>query len=66
MGFSVTAKCRKMSVQLWERGPMLDLDLLHTDRDPIIVKNQLPMMAQFQGVVLLATKIISWGGSIVF
>ena len=45
---------------------MLDLDLLHTERDPLIVKSQLFMITQFLGAVSLATEIISFGGSSVY
>ena len=45
--FTVTAKCRKMSVRLWEEGRLLDLDVLHWDRDARFVKCQLAMTAPF-------------------
>ena len=42
---------------------MLDIELLHTDRAPPIVRSQLSMIVQFLGAVSLATENISCVGS---
>ena len=42
-----------MSVRLWEERRLLDLDLLSSDRDALMVKRQLSMTFQFLHVVSL-------------
>ena len=60
--FNVTAKCRKMSLRLWEGGRLLDLDVLQYNRDALAVESQLVLMAQFLEAVSWVLGIISCGG----
>ena len=57
--FSMTQKCRKVSVRLLEGQRLLYLGLLHTDRGYPTVKSQLAKVAQCLGAVSQALLIIS-------
>ena len=62
LGLDVTSKCRGMSVRFWERGRLLDLDVLQCDRDAPVVRSQMSMVAHFLGAVSRSPVNATGGG----
>ena len=59
LGFDVTSKSR--GFRFWERGRLVDLNMLQHDCDAPVVKSQLSKIAQFLSVVARSPEIVSCG-----
>ena len=62
LGFDVTSRNRGMSVRFWEKGRLLDLEMLQCERDAPVVKRQMSMITHFPVVVSRSSEFVSCGG----
>ena len=62
IGFLVTPTSRMKSVRLRQRGRLLDSDLLCSDRDAPVVRNQMSMISQFLCAISQNSELKNCGG----